>query len=358
MKTEKSQNLDLKMIDKYCLTSNPIYDVIPLKVTFTFSSLGEDEMDDLREFANVEGSSIERWLLVPDCISLGTLGFVVQRAFGLAPFAFTSAALLDMEEQKKIFPTLTSALNASGAIFDNPFDLDYHSSLCEAAAASPIFVPSAQIAMMIEPTISYEEAQKSVWEEVDDIKEKGFDIEGVHYTLESPLSLVDLNGVTKTEEYDWSDELNKNIELKDVLIREGSPRPDFNKRFKGQRSTLTAGRKRGAPFCYKLLFSSFFQEEPSFTFVVERPKSVKPLLDDGYITIESYLESIMYVSKTFNPDLICKKGYDLFCDCEESYHSFIMLAHSPLGDQIVREARQGGWSEPTMDLKRVFRGKK
>lgn len=356
--TVKSRNLDLKLIDRYFLTANPIYDVTPLKVSYTFSSLGESEMEDLKEFANVEDGKIERWLLVPDCISLGTLGYVVQRAFGLSPFAFTPSPLLCEEEQQLLFPTLKSQLEACGSIFDDPFDIDYYSTLIDAAASSPNDVPHPQVAMMMEPGISYEDAQKSVWEEVGDIARKGFVFGGRKMSLLDDLNLASLNGVTKNEDYDWSDELCKHIELKDALLREDARRPDFQKRFKGQRYTLTSGRRKGNPFCYKLLIESFFEDDPAFLFEVVRPSSVKSLLDDGYITLESYMESVQFVSRNFVPDCICKKGYNLFGDSEEAYHAFIMLLHSPFNDGVIYEARKGGWTEPTMDLKKIFRGKK
>lgn len=356
--TAKSRNLDLKLIDKYFLTANPIYDVIPLKVSYTFSQLGEGEMEDLEEFANVEEGKIERWLLVPDCISLGTLGYVVQRAFGLSPFAFTPSPLLKEEEQELLFPTLKSQLDACGSIFDNPFDLDYYSKLVDAACSSRIDVPHPQIAMMLESSFSYEEAQKNVWDEVGEKAQKGFVIDGKKYTLSDRVNLSSLNGVTKNKEYDWSDELCKHLELKDTLLREDARRPDLEKRFKGQRSTLTEGRKKGSPFTYELLIDSFFEDEPAFLFEVVRPSSVRSLIDDGYITLESYMESIQYVSKNFVPDCICKKGYDLFGDSEEAYHAFIMLLHSPFNEPVIYEARRGGWKEPTMDLKKIFRVKK
>ncbi len=356
MKKESRNNLDLDLIDRYCLNTNPLFNVVPIKATFRFSQLDSNELGDLEEFANIEGGVIERWLLVPDCMSLGVLGFTIQRAFGLTPFAFLPSFIMPPEEQKALFPTLEDALLACGSIFDNPFDYDYFEDLQMLAAADRDFVPQMTQSMLSLPSISYEKARKKVREEVKNIRKNGLEIEGktvAFEKLEGSLSL--LTEKTKHIDFDWSDELCKFIEVKDTFIPEGATRPRFSKRFTGQRLTSLTGKRKGYPFAHKLFLCTFFEDEASFVFEVERPKDISSLFDDGYVTIESYLDSINFVSRGMRADLICKKGYDLFCFNEMSYYQFIMLLHSPMRENIIKEARDGGWNEPNMELKRTFR---
>lgn len=353
----KKNNLDFKLVEKYCTTANPIFDIIPIKATFTFSQLSEPDIEDLEEFANVEDGRIERWLLIPDCMPLGTLGFAVQRAFGLTPYAFTPSFLLPQNEQSLIFPSLDDALRACGSIFDNPFDEEYFNDLVCSAGESGIFVPNFSQSMMLQPHISYEEAQKRVNDEVSDLRKNGIVLDdGRHSEIFLLAGSPDyLFEKTKDKEFDWSDELCKHIEIKDLLIPEGRPRPDFKKRFVGQRNTATGGRKKGQPFCYSVSMASFFEDEVAFVFTIERPKNIESLIDEGYLSLEEYLDSLHFVSHYLMPDCICKKGYDLFGFNEEAYHSFIMLLHSPVRESVLAEAVKGGWREPTMDLKKIFR---
>ncbi len=356
MMKNESQSLSLDLIDKYCLKNNPLFNVVPIKATYHFKDLDSNELKDLEEFANIENGTIERWLLVPDCMSLGVLGFTIQRAFGLTPFAFTPSFLLPPEEQKVLFPTLEDALQASGSIFDNPFDYDYFEELQMLASVDKDFVPSVTSSMLSLPSISYETARKKVREEVKDVRKNGLEIDGKKVPfaeLEGSPSI--LYEKTKDKDFDWCDELCKFIEVKDVLIPEGSPRPRFSKRFTGQRLTSLTGKRRGYPFAHKLYLCTFFEDEDSFVFEVERPKDISSLFNDGFVSLESYLDSISFVTREMRADCICKKGYDLFCFDEMSYYQFIMLLHSPMRDTIIKEAQDSGWSEPNMELKRIFR---
>ena len=353
---KKKNNLDLALIDKYCLSSSPLYDVVPLKVTYTFTELDENELKDLEEFANIEGGKIERWLLVPDCISLGVLGFVIQRAFGLTPYAFNSSFLMDEEEQAKLFPTLEKALLYCGSVFDNPMETEYLDDLYDLAAIDKNFVPSIPMAMMIPPAVTYEKAQETVKKETEKIRKKGVEIDGTVYRLDGVGgALSALYEKTPTKDFDWCDELIKTLELKDVLIPQGKKRPDFSKRFNGQRSTTQKGRKKGQPFCYRLYMHSFFENDPAFVFEVERPSSIEPLVEEGYVTLEDYLDSIRFVSREIKADCIYKKGYNLFSYDEDSYYNFIMMLHSPMRDTVESDAVAAGWEEPNLDLKKIFR---
>lgn len=353
----RKKNLDLKLVDRYLATANPIFDCIPIKATFTFSELGKTEMEELAEFANVEDGRIERWLLVPDCMPLGALGLAVQRAFGLTPYAFSPSFLLTPEEQSGLFPTLDDALKAGGSIFDNPYDGEYSNDLFDVADESRIFVPSFSDSMVLQPHVSYKDAQKRINEEIGDLRKEGLTLEdGRHVDFkDAPGNPHILYEKTKDKEFDWSDELCKHIEIKDLLIKQGTTRPDFKKRFVGYRNTAAGGRKKGQPFCYKVQMVSFFDTDPAFTFDIERPRDVSELIDGDYLTLEDYMESIHFVSHCLSPDCILKKGYNLYGFNEDTYHSFIMLLHSPMRDSILSDAVRSGWNEPTMDLKKIFR---
>ncbi len=353
----RKNSFDLSMVDRYCLSMNPVYDVIPLKITFRFESLTREEKEDLREFANVEDGVIERWILLPDTTPLSVLSFAVEKAFGLPPFVTTSSFVLDEEEQKKIFSGLEESLLFSGSIFDNPIDSDYIQAIWELAASEKNGFPPIPLSMMVTPGVSYSEAQKRIGEEVKDVREKGIDIDGEHREFSSLGGFPSvLREKTKDRDFDWCDELCQHIEIKDVIQRADRSCTDMKRRFRGQRSTAEKGRRKGQPFCHRLYMCTFLDDSPAYEFEIERPSDISPLLEDGYLTIEDYLDSVRYVSREISPDLICKKGYDLFLSDEKGYYDFIMLLHSPMMTSVMENARAMGWNEPSMDLRKVFRG--
>ena len=235
-------------------------------------------------------------------------------------------------------------------------ETEYLDELYDLAAVDRYFIPSIPLSMMIPPAVTYEKAQEEVRKETEEIREKGVELDGKVYTLDSiagnPSLLYDK---TPNKEFDWCDELIKTLEIKDVLIAADRKRPDFSKRFNGQRSTTQKGRKKGQPFCYKLYMHSFFENDPAFIFEVERPSSISELVEDGYVTLEDYLDSIRFVSREIKADCICKKGYNLFSYDEDSYYSFIMMLHSPMRETVESDARSAGWEEPNLDLKKIFR---
>lgn len=353
---KKKLDLDLALIDKYCTSSNPVYDIIPLKLSFDFMSLDEHEKEDLREYANIENGHIERWILVPDTVSLGALSYIICRAFGLPGYVFSTAFTMDEEEQREVFPTMEDALAACGSVFDNPIETDYILNLQDIAEQNYDYFPSIPMTMMLSPTITYKEAQEKVMKETEKVRKSGVEINGKKMKLSELPGLPSLlYEKTGDKEFDWCDELCRFLEIKDVLIAEGKPRPDFKKRFKGQRCTAQNGRKKGAPFCYSIYMDIFFDDDFAFEIKVERPKNVMPLIKEGYIDLEDYLESIRYVSRAIRPDCIYKSGYDLFCYSEASYYAFIMMMHGAMRSDLIQEAVRSGWNEPSMDLKKVFR---
>lgn len=353
---KKKLDLDLALIDKYCTSSNPVYTVIPLKLTYDFSLLSESQKKDLEEYANIEDGHIERWILVPDTASLGTLGYIACRAFGLPGAVFSVAFTMDEDEQREVFPTMNDALAACGSIFDNPIESDYITSLHDIAMERGDYFPPLPLSMLLTPTVTYEKAQESVMKETEGVRKDGVEINGKKVPLSELPGLPSLlYGRTADKEYDWCDEICRFIEIKDVFIPEGKPRPDFRKRFRGQRSTAQNGNRKGAPFCYSLYMNIFLDDDFAFDVKIERPKNVMSLIKDGYIDLEDYLESIRYVSRNLRPDCIYKSGYNLFCYSEESYYSFIMALHGSMRADLQEEAESAGWEEPTMDLKKVFR---
>ncbi len=353
---KKKLDLDLALVDKYCTSSNPVYNVIPLKLSCDLTTLDEHQLEDLKEYANIEDGHVERWILVPDTVSLGALSYIVCRAFGLPCYAFTTLFTMNWAEQKEVFPTLDDALSVCGSIFDNPMEPDYIFSLQDLAEQSLDFFPSIPMTMMLTPTLTYKAAQESVQKETERVRKEGVEYNGKKTAYsELPGFPSLLNEQTDNKEYDWSDELCLSLEIKDVLIPQGKPRPDMKKRFKGQRSTAHGGRKKGIPFCYSIYLDLFFDGEFAFEIEIERPKNVMPLIKEGYIDLEDYLDSIRYVSRAIRPDCIYKSGYDLFCFSEASYYAFIMMMHGAMRSDLIQEAVRSGWNEPSMDLKKIFR---
>ena len=78
-------DISLKQFEKLVLNTNPMFNVIPLKVKMTFTELNSTELKNLEEYANIVDGTIERWLLVPDVLPLGALSYIIDRAFGLLP---------------------------------------------------------------------------------------------------------------------------------------------------------------------------------------------------------------------------------------------------------------------------------
>lgn len=353
---KRKLDLDLSLIDKYCTSSNPVFNVIPLRLTYDFCDLDEHQKKELEEYANIEDGHVERWILVPDTVSLGTLAYIAMRAFGLPPVAFSTAFTLDEDEQRLLFPTMNDALEACGSVFDNPMESEYVCSLRDIVEDSRDYIPSIPLSMLLSPGVTYRSAQETIEKETEEAKKNGVEINGKKMTLDELPGLPSLlYGRTKNSDFDWCDELSPFQEIRDVLIPEGKPRPDLKKRFRSQRSTAQNGRKKGCPFCYTVFLNVFFEDSLSFDIKIDRPKNVMPLIEDGYIDLEDYLDSIRFVTHDMRPDCIFKSGYNLFAYSAESYYSFIMMLHGPMKDEILPEAEKTGWSEPTMDLKKVFR---
>ena len=59
----KAPNIDIPLskLDKTLLDASPFFKIVPLKVRMTFNELTEEALEDLKEYANVEDGTVERW---------------------------------------------------------------------------------------------------------------------------------------------------------------------------------------------------------------------------------------------------------------------------------------------------------
>ena len=75
----KAPNIDIPLskLDKTLLDASPFFKIVPLKVRMTFNELTEEALEDLKEYANVEDGTVERWILVPDRTPLGVLSSII-----------------------------------------------------------------------------------------------------------------------------------------------------------------------------------------------------------------------------------------------------------------------------------------
>ena len=95
--------------------------------------------------------------------------------------------------------------------------------------------------------------------------------------------------------------------------------------------------------------------EDAYTFEISIPENVYSIINEGFLSVEDYVESIKYVLRNCTPDCIYKKGYDLFGPDQLFYHDFIMAIHSVDAESYMQEAKNCGWKEPYVDLKWVLR---
>ena len=110
------------------------------------------------------------------------------------------------------------------------------------------------------------------------------------------------------------------------------------------------------PFTDKLLMMQYTEEGfEGFTFEITMEDNVYPLIKEGYLTVDEYLDSLKYVLKESSPDCICKKGYDLFGPDQVFYYEFIMAIHGEDREEVLDHAKQAGWREPYIDIKKILR---
>lgn len=351
-------NIALDRLEDILLKANPFSTIIPLRVRMSFNDLPEEEVKDLEEFANVENGALERWLLVPDCIPLASLSYVIEKAFGLLPDPSSNAFTMEEEDWNRLFPTMGTFLKECGRLLDNPMDANYISTMAEASISSNLWIAPLPIAMLVPTGLSYKDAQKEINKQFAALRSSGVDLNGSHYTLEdAPVDLeYFFDKVEKPDELALTDSLCPDLELREVLQVEGHKLYGLKDQRKAKRNLNAYERRKAKPFLHKLHMLKFDEEDyVSFDFEITRPKDIYSLIKDGYLEAEDYLESIKYVLTTMMPDCICKKGYDLFGPDQEFYHEFIMEIHGKDAGNYLPEAMSAGWKEPYMDLKKVLR---
>lgn len=355
----------LKSIEKLLADVNPLFSIIPLKVTMPFRMLNDTQLEDLKEFANIEDGTVERWLLVPDSYPLGALSYVIEKAFGFLPMPVINDFEFEQREFNSRFPTLKEFLPYSGVIFDNTPDDSYNMHMSMFAMASPVSVPFFPETMIIDSGANPEKDEEGVRKALEVLNDKSVKYNGVHYDdIESwPTDFDFINGVidenTKGDEEEGVfvfNRLRDDLEIRAVLEVEGKAPHRLEDITWRQLYPFKNELRRAKPFTNKIVMKKYDEDGvPGFIFEITRPKDVYSLITDGYISVDDYLESLHYCAQTMLPDCICKKGYDLIGFNEDFYYDFIMMLHGPDRVEAEEDARNVGWREPFMDLKKVLR---
>lgn len=353
--------LDIEKIEEYILKMNSHFDIIPLKLTISFSSFSPEQLEELKELANTESGVIERWILVPDSCPLGILKYIIQRAFGLNPCIFYSYFTLSFEELNRLFSSLSDILEYCGSIFANPEDVGYEMMLEEESLDDKNMIPPLAAAMYSTP-LEWERAQELLKEELAEVFKKGLLHEGKRVKVEElPPVLSLLQGQTKTEDFEWSEKLCENLEIRDVLLLPRQKYSDIKKRPKEIRQSHIKRFKRALPFTREIYLECETKNGVGFEFKIERLDNVYSLFEDELLTIDEYLESCQYVTRTERADCIYKNGYDLFGLSTEFFYFVLLYWHHKRGlvlddnKSVYQHLKELGWREPYVDLKKVLR---
>ncbi|MBQ0070272.1 MAG: hypothetical protein KBS81_00195, partial [Spirochaetales bacterium] len=255
--------IQLKKLEDILLKSSPIAEIIPLKVKVSFSSLPENEVKDLEEFANAEGGSIERWLLVPDSIPLGSLSYVIEKAFGLLPDPASNVFTLGDEDWNRLVPDMGTFLSLCGRLFDNPMDASYLSSMAEMSIGSKLWMAPLLLALMVPPVLSYEESQKEIKKQFALLEKDGVTIDGVYYALsDAPVDLdYYYDKVADPEDFGLTDGLCPDLELREVLQEEGKRTYGLRDVRKKKKGLGAYGRKNAKPLTHVLHMLKFDEED-------------------------------------------------------------------------------------------------
>ena len=348
-------DISLKQFEKLVLNTNPMFNVIPLKVKMTFTELNSTELKNLEEYANIVDGTIERWLLVPDVLPLGALSYIIDRAFGLLPEPNNVFVLPD-EDWFRVCPDMGVFMDYCGSVFDNPTDIAYSECMGEVSYSNKRGFPPIFPALVLPSFVTYEDAQKAVKESFSDLLGKKIDYKGKKMKFEECPADLDFfaSYSGKGEEFMFFDNLALDMQLRDVLQREG--RKLYSLRDRPVTKRALDDKRKAKPFTEKLLMVRPGDEgEDAYTFEISIPENVYSIINEGFLSVEDYVESIKYVLRNCTPDCIYKKGYDLFGPDQLFYHDFIMAIHSGDAESYMQEAKSCGWKEPYVALKWVLR---
>ena len=348
-------NIRLSQLDKILLNSSPFFRMDVLRVTMAFRTLDSGALADLEEYADATGGVMERWLLVPSSMPLSVLGHVIDRAFGLLPSPDSSAFFLPDDRLSIFAPDIPSLIRRSGYLFFNPVEDDYVN-----AVAAGCSLERAGMAPPYEtPHMSYEDCRTALEGFLRHVPERGIRYDGALTAVEDiPVTPAGLLSFSHATGELLVSEIAPYIPYPYVLAKEGAPlcSPEAADRVLCRRAYDE--RSRGArPVTHTLIYRhmSYADPDKGFSFSVTRPKDVREILHDGYLDLESYIDSVRYVASCLLPDCLAKIGYDLFGEDEDDYHAFIMRLHGPSSGYCRSLAEEAGWREPYIDRKRVLR---
>ncbi len=349
-------HIRLTDLDSALLESNPDFRMDILRVVMTFKLLSDQQLEDMREYADADSGKIERWLIVPSTMPLSVLGVTIDKAFGLIPSLQSSFFSLPDDRFKFYVPDFRTFLDDCGALFFNPIDDDYTMGVSYASSLS-------QNEIMEYPYhlehISYKEAQESLSDIRMLLDSTAFSNDGRRLG-DLPVTADLIEKLTHKIARPLVTDLSLFIPYPYVLGREGSPSAPVEQVRKIIRKTgfRCIERKRNVKaLSHELIYTKLPIEgdEKGFEFTITRPRDAREIFEDGYNDIKGYLDSIRYVSCNRAPDCIAKMGYDIFGETEEEYHSFIMRIHSSEAVIYRQLGAEAGWREPYMDKRRVLR---
>ncbi len=343
-------------LDERIRNMNSLTGIIPLRIRADLTALSKTEKKNLREFANIENGIAERILLVPDNITIGALEGVIDKSFGIFSDMFDSQTVFTKRDMEKLFPSLYSLIEYSGLIFEDPFDAALIDSYRNLQHESEIGI----IPGPFYPSFSkrYPELKNSLSRLYKDEIAEGVMYNGEKTSIkEIPATEENIERYLDRKEESFIVSLSLDIHLFEILAPCGAKTynaESFRRYVKKAENDANAAIKPLVHSFDSVRYNDAGDE--AFIFHIDIPKDISFIIEDGYLSIEDYIDSVEYVSNTFYPDCIYKSGYDLFGRNIKDYYSFIMSLHSGGIPSILQNFMSyAGWREPFLDVKRVLR---
>ena len=348
--------LPFSFLDEKVRNMNGLTEIVPLRVRADLTALSKTEKKNLKEFANIENGISERILLVPDVITIGALEGVIDKSFGLISDMFNTMTVFAEKDMAKLFPSLYSLIEYAGLILEDPFNDEMAFTYRELQARNDFgivpgpFYPS--------PKSRYPELRDSLCKLYKKELKEGVMYNGVMTSLKDiPATAENIEKYLDRKDMEFIVSLSLNLHLFEALAPKGAKTYNaeaFRKNAKKAEMQTTTNNKPLAHSFDSLRYND--SGELAFTFHVDMPKDISFIIEDGYLSIEDYIDSVEYVSNTFLPDCIYKSGYDLFGKDTKEYYDFIMSLHSggiPLALHDLMAF--AGWREPFLDVRKVLR---